>query len=257
MSSLFWDVTWRSVVARHRSFGTAYGSHLQGSSSTRLTALLDFQISIGCPEPPATSYQPTLRKHPRPTKTSVDTRLASSSTPLREPARDSHRNKFTAWQQDGVLCQTHSCRLEFKSETPCLVAEGKQRNLHARQLSAEDNDENYLITPSARGTSRGMRTCWLHRWATAVTEVPCLAPQFLYPMVYIKGYKAPQENDRKLRGHTSFWEDHRNFTPPNTPQRSSLSSSLSLSKVSESDKCLCKATNIILAFISVAAWPLG
>jgi len=34
-SSLFWNVTQRTLVGRHRSFGTTYGSQLQGSSSQR------------------------------------------------------------------------------------------------------------------------------------------------------------------------------------------------------------------------------
>jgi hypothetical protein len=34
-SALFWDITQRTVVILHQSFGTAYQSHLQGARSTR------------------------------------------------------------------------------------------------------------------------------------------------------------------------------------------------------------------------------
>jgi hypothetical protein len=37
-SALFWDITQRWVVFMYRSFGTTYGSHLQGSRNVRKTS---------------------------------------------------------------------------------------------------------------------------------------------------------------------------------------------------------------------------
>jgi len=57
-SSLFWDVTQRTLVSICRGFGTTSLSRLQGSSSSARPLKIG---PISCPETSVNNYQSTLR----------------------------------------------------------------------------------------------------------------------------------------------------------------------------------------------------